>query len=70
MPIAKFMSSPIGRAVRAILGLALIVAGISMGGPVGWIIAVVGVVPIVAGVGNFCLIGPILGAPFKGSDVH
>lgn len=70
MGIATFMSSPVGRIARVIVGLALIVLGLSMGGPAGWIVAVVGVVPIVAGAANLCLIAPVVGAPFKGSDIR
>lgn len=70
MAIARFMATPIGRGLRIVLGLALIVAGLATGGTVGWIVSLVGIVPIVAGAANLCLLAPILGAPLKGSDVR
>jgi hypothetical protein len=67
MAFAKFMAGPVGRAARIILGVALIVVGLaSVGGTGGIILAVIGVVPILAGGLNFCLIAPIIGAPFSG----
>jgi hypothetical protein len=63
------MSSTAGRLIRIIAGVALIAIGASMGGA-GWILAVVGVVPIAAGVFNVCLIAPILRAPFSGSKLR
>lgn len=67
MPLARFMATPAGRIARIVLGIALIVLGFVLGG--GWIaLAVIGVVPILAGAANLCLIAPILKAPFKGRD--
>ncbi len=70
MALARFMASTAGRLLRIALGIVLIAAGLLIGGPAGWVVAVIGLVPIAAGAGNFCLIGPVLGAPFKGSDVR
>jgi hypothetical protein len=67
MALANFMASTAGRLLRVVLGIVLIVVGLLIGGPVGWVIAIIGVVPIVAGAANVCLIGPVIGAPFKGS---
>ena len=66
MGFARFMSGPVGRLARIVAGIVLVVIGISMGGA-GWILAVVGLLPIAAGVLNICLIAPILGAPFSGA---
>ena len=66
MGFARFMSGPVGRGARIVAGLALIVIGASIGGA-GWILAVVGLAPLAAGVFNFCLIAPIIGAPFWGA---
>ena len=67
MALAKFMASPIGRIARIVIGLALIVLGIVAGGPLLALVAV-GLVFVAVGVANVCLIGPIIRAPFKGSD--
>lgn len=70
MQIATFMATSLGRGVRVALGILLIVIGITVGGTVGWLIAIVGLVPIVAGVANVCLIAPVIGAPFRGSNAR
>lgn len=67
MPLAKFMASPVGRVARILIGLALIVTGLLAGGPMLALVAV-GLIFVAVGVVNVCLIGPIIRAPFKGSD--
>lgn len=70
MALARFMASTAGRLLRIALGIALIIIGLLVGGPAGWVIAVIGLVPIAAGAANVCLIGPVIGAPFKGSELR
>ena len=71
MGFAKFMSSGLGRGLRIVVGLALIVIGLfSVGGTGGIILAVVGAVPLVAGVLDVCLFAPLFGGPFKGADAR
>jgi len=66
---ARFMANPVGRAVRIVAGLALIAIGlIVIKGMTGIIVAVIGVVPLLAGVLNVCLIAAVIGAPFRGRD--
>jgi len=49
-----------------VAGLILIVLGFVGGG--GWItLSIVGLVPLVAGLMNVCLLAPLLGQPLKGS---
>ncbi|MBE0609057.1 MAG: DUF2892 domain-containing protein [Dehalococcoidia bacterium] len=69
MGIATFMASTAGRLARIVAGIVLIAVGFMVGGTAGWVIGIVGLVPIAAGAANVCLLAPILGAPFKGSDV-
>ncbi len=71
MGFAKFMSSMTGRALRVIAGLALILIGLlSIHGTMGVILAIVGLVPLVAGLANFCVFAPLFGGPFQGKDVR
>ncbi|MCL6645095.1 MAG: DUF2892 domain-containing protein [Dehalococcoidia bacterium] len=70
MGLATFMASTAGRLLRVVLGIVLIAIGVTIGGPAGWVIAVIGLVPIAAGVANVCLIGPLIGAPFRGSELR
>ena len=66
MSFSKFMSTGLGRSLRVIAGVILIVLGFVGGG--GWItLSIVGLVPLVAGVMNVCLLDPLMGQPLKGS---
>ena len=68
MAFTNFMSSTAGRALRIIAGLALIVIGLAgIGGTGGIVLAVVGLVPLGAGVANVCLFGPLLGSDLHGN---
>ena len=64
---ACFMARPAGRGIRIVAGLGLIAVGWSKSGTTaGTVWMVVGLVPLLAGVFNFCLIAPVIGAPFSG----
>ncbi len=70
----SFLASRNGRIVRAVAGIVLIVIGLivvynndSSG---GWILVVVGLVPLAAGVFDFCVFAPLFGLPFKGPDIR
>ena len=70
MSFARFMSGPMGRVLRIAAGLALTVYGlVAMTGAGGAAVTIVGLVPVVAGVFNFCLFAPLFGGPFLGSKV-
>ena len=47
-------------------GLGLIAVGLYIQGVWGLVIGVVGVVPVLAGIFNFCLLAPLMGASFSG----
>ncbi len=67
----KFMSSMAGRTVRIIAGAALIVLGlVGMGGTAGIIVAIIGALPLVAGLFDFCVFAPLFGAPLSGEKVR
>ena len=68
----KFMASGAGRITRIIAGLVLIALGLlvmhaSIGGIV---VAVVGLVPLVAGIFDFCVFAPLFGAPMSGPKIR
>lgn len=69
MEFARFMSTPAGRLLRIVLGIVIIYIGVIMDKPLGYVLEVIGLVPIIAGALNICLIGKLLGAPLKGSDI-
>jgi hypothetical protein len=67
----SFLASSAGRAVRAIAGLALIAIGLAaVQGTVGWILTIVGLVPLAAGLFDFCVFAPLFGLPFVGPQLR
>lgn len=63
----SFMASPIGRVTRSMAGLALILIGLLViGGTWGWILVIVGLVPLLAGLFDRCAFAPLFGLPFVG----
>jgi hypothetical protein len=68
--IARVMASPSGRLLRVLAGIGLIYWGVSLPSPTGTFLLVAGAVAIAAGVFNFCLIAPLIGAPFWGSKLR
>lgn len=69
MGFARWMSSPLGRLARILFGLVLILMGLSVQTGMGFFVAAVGLLPIVAGVMNLCLFAPFFGGPLFGSDL-
>jgi len=63
-----FMASIGGRAVRFGIGATLIVAGVFIGPPAGYAIAVFGLLPIASGALNLCPVAPLWGGHFFGSN--
>lgn len=64
---ARFMSSGAGRSLRVVAGVALLAWGWSIHQTTtGMVVMLVGLVPLLAGVFNVCVIAPIIGAPFSG----
>ena len=70
-PFVKFMASTTGRIVRIVAGLALIAWGLmGLGGATGVIVAVIGAVPLLAGVFDFCVFAPLFGNPLSGTKIR
>jgi len=69
MGFSKFMASSVGRTVRVTAGVALIVVGGLVGGG-WWTLAVVGLVPFVAGASDVCLFNVLFGQPLRGKAVR
>ena len=68
MAFARFMATGAGRILRIVAGLVLIGFGLYLHSTVGIVVAAIGLVPLLAGVLNVCVIAPILGAPFSGRE--
>jgi hypothetical protein len=70
MGFARFMSSLAGRLIRIVAGIVLIIVGLALvHGTGGIILAIVGLVPLVAGLFNFCVFAPLFGGPFWPKDI-
>ncbi|MBT8191765.1 MAG: DUF2892 domain-containing protein [Acidimicrobiia bacterium] len=69
MGFFRFMASKAGRATRVVGGLVLIVLGAVIGGA-GWILAVVGLVPLLAGAFDVCVFAPLMRKPFSGDELR
>ena len=70
-PFVKFMASTTGRIVRIVAGVVLIVLGLLvMHGIAGIIVAIVGLVPLLAGIFDFCVFAPLFGAPLSGPKIR
>jgi membrane-bound ClpP family serine protease len=71
-PFVKFMASKTGRITRVVAGILLIVLGFFAvnNEVVGIILIVVGLVPLVAGLFDFCVFAPLFGAPMSGPKIR
>jgi len=71
MNFSKFMASGTGRLLRIIAGVVLIYLGIFiMKNTAGYIVGVIGIVPFLAGIFDFCVIAPLFGMPFMGKAIR
>ena len=70
-PIVSFLASPAGRTGRIAAGIALVVWGLwGLGSTAGLVVALVGLVPLVAGLFDFCVFAPLFGAPLSGPRIR
>jgi hypothetical protein len=72
MALINFLASnPVGRAVRIIAGIILVIVGLFvLGGTAGIIVAVIGLVPLLAGIFDVCVFAPLFGASFYGKNIR
>jgi hypothetical protein len=70
-PFVTFMASTTGRILRIVAGIALVAWGLlGLGGTAGIIVAIVGAVPLLAGLFDFCIFAPLFGAPLSGPKIR
>jgi hypothetical protein len=70
-PFVKFMVYPAGRITRVVAGLALVAWGyFGLAGITGMIVAVVGLVPLLAGLFDFCVFAPLFGNSLSGPAIR
>ena len=67
----RFIGNTTGRVVRIVVGLLLIAIGfLWVHGTGGWILAIVGLVPLLAGSFDKCVFAPLFGLPFDGPQLR
>jgi hypothetical protein len=67
----QFMVSPLGRLFRVVSGIVIIAAGlVGIGGTAGNAVAVIGLFPLVGGMLDVCVLGPLFGCSFSGRRVR
>jgi hypothetical protein len=70
-PFVSFMASTAGRVTRVVAGIALVLWGLmSIQGTTGIVVAVVGAVPLTAGLFDFCVFAPLFGNPMSGPKIR
>ncbi len=68
MGFAKFMATGLGRLLRMVVGLVLVLYAVfAAQGALEYVLGIVGVVAFAAGLFNFCVVAPLIGAPFRGA---
>ena len=68
---AQFINTPAGRIIRLIAGAVLIVWGYTqLDQTLGIVLIVVGLIPLLAGALDLCLISALLGGPLSGKKVR
>jgi hypothetical protein len=70
-PIISFLASSTGRIVRVVAGLILVAWGwFGLAGLTGTVVALIGLVPLFAGIFDFCVFAPLFGAPLSGPKIR
>jgi hypothetical protein len=70
-PLVKFMASMPGRIVRIVVGAALLLWGfMGLEATTGIVVMVIGLIPLLAGLFDVCLIAPLFGAPLSGVRIR
>jgi hypothetical protein len=70
-PFITFMASGTGRLLRIVAGIVLIAIGLLVVQNTGGIIlAIIGLVPLLAGILDVCVFAPLFGNPFSGPKIR
>jgi len=66
----QFMASAAGRILRIVAGVVLIALGFRLGDIAGIVIALIGAVPLLAGIFDVCVISALVGGPLSGARIR
>ncbi len=68
MAFVTFMTGNTGRMLRIVAGIVLMTVGVLVvKDTLGTVLAVVALIPLAGGVLDFCIVGAVLGYPFRGA---
>ncbi|MBP8973220.1 MAG: DUF2892 domain-containing protein [Anaerolineae bacterium] len=71
MALVDFLASSMGRWLRIVVGVVLILIGLLViEGTGGIVVAIIGLVPLAAGAFDFCILAPLFGQPFRGPAIR
>lgn len=71
MKLIHFMASTAGRMLRFVVGALLILGGLAwVGGTAGTVMAVIGLIPLLAGTFDLCLLAPLFKMPLSGRRIR
>lgn len=59
-----------GRIIRVVAGAVLIAIGIAMKSTGGYVLAIIGALPLVAGILDVCIFAPLFKMPFAGKAIR
>ena len=70
MKFPQLMATPMGRIIRVVAGAVLIAIGIAMKSTGGYVLAIIGALPLVAGILDVCIFAPLFKMPFAGKAIR
>lgn len=69
--MVEFLASSVGRVIRIVAGIAIILIGyLWVDAPWKYVLEAVGLVPLAAGIFDFCVLAPLMGKPFWGKQIR
>lgn len=69
--MVEFLASSVGRVIRIVAGIAIILIGyLWVDAPWKYVLEAVGLVPLAAGIFDFCVLAPLMGKPFLGKQIR
>jgi hypothetical protein len=69
--VFRFLAGTAGRIVRVVAGLILIALGLWVTqGAWSWVLGIVGLVPLLAGLFDWCVFAPLFSLPFVGERLR
>jgi len=70
-PFLVFLASGAGRLLRIVVGIVLVLLGLLVvQGTWVWVLGIIGLVPLAAGIFDVCVLGPLFSASVWGRDIR